>query len=414
MTTCRLVWRSFAVPVCMLLSMNVGAENFNGPNSVPGQLSENAADAKKSRGTSYGERWDASKADLKKDYGFSFGLDYTSIYLNASETVPGGDDTAAAGMVRSYGSWDLIGRESANTGTFIWKVEHRHDYGSPAPSPLWSATELGYLGLIAPPFSDQGFRTTNFYWRQQLNDGKTSIVAGFLDVTDIVDLYGLVSPWMHFTNFVFSTGSAAMDLPDDAALGVGGATMLTENIYVIGTFVDANSDPEDPWEGFDSFADDNEYFTSAELGWTTGQEAVYLDNYHVTLWHKDARDDLDRPSGWGVNVSFARFVDETWMPFLRAGWSDDGDSLLERSVSTGMGYRLRGNRDLIGAGLNWGKPNPNQGAGDEDQYAAELFYRLLVGARLQLTADIQYLKDPAANPVEDSIWVFGARGKIAF
>jgi porin len=317
-------------------------------------------------------------------------------------------------MVRAYGSWDLIGRESGNTGTFIWKVENRHDFGDPAPSPLWAATELGYVGLINPPFSDQGFRTTNFYWRQRLNGGKTSVVAGFLDVTDFVDLYGMVSPWMHFTNFVFTTGGAAMDLPNDAALGFGAATMLTENIYVIGSFVDANGDPEDPWEGFDSFWDDNEYYKSAELGWASGQDAIYLDNYHITLWHKDERDEFNKPDGWGVNLSFARFVDETWMPFLRAGWSDDGDSLLERSVSTGLGYRLRGRKDLVGFGLNWGQPNPNQGAGDDDQYTAELFYRLLVGKRLQLTADVQYLKDPAANTEEDSIWVLGARGKLAF
>jgi porin len=75
---------------------------------------------------------------------------------------------------------------------------------------------------------------------------------------------------------------------------------------------------------------------------------------------------------------------------------------------------LRDRKDLVGFGLNWGQPNPNQGAGDDDQYTAELFYRLLVGKRLQLTADVQYLKDPAANPVDDSLWVLGARGKLAF
>jgi porin len=147
---------------------------------------------------------------------------------------------------------------------------------------------------------------------------------------------------------------------------------------------------------------------------TSGQNRIYLDNYHVTLWHKDARTEAGKPSGWGVNFSFARFVNDTWMPFLRGGYSDDGDSLLEKSLSGGIGYRLRANKDLLGVGLNWGKPNPNQGAPDRDQYAAELFYRLLVGKRINLTADLQYLKDPAANPFESSIWVWGLRGRIAF
>lgn len=45
------------------------------------------------------------------------------------------------------------------------------------------------------------------------------MLGGFLDATDFVDVYGLASPWMHFMNLAFSTGSAAIDLPNDAALG---------------------------------------------------------------------------------------------------------------------------------------------------------------------------------------------------
>ena len=48
------------------------------------------------------------------------------------------------------------------------------------------------------------------------------------------------------------------------------------------------------------------------------------------------------------------------------------------------------------------------------QYAAAVFYRLLVGKRLNLTADLQYIRDPAINPLENTIWVFGLRGRLAF
>lgn len=77
-------------------------------------------------------------------------------------------------------------------------------------------------------------------------------------------------------------------------------------------------------------------------------------------------------------------------------------------------YRLRNDKDLLGIGLNWGKPNPNQGAGDDAQYAAEVFYRYLVGKRINLTADLQYIKDPVINTAESSIWVIGVRGRFAF
>ena len=388
--------------------------DFGGPNAVSNQLESDSAHTLLGRGIGLGESWDSWKAKIHENYGFGLGADYTGVYLNASDTVPGGRDSTGAGMLRVYGAWDLIGRDSGNTGSFVWKFEHRHGYANPAPSPLYAITEVGYLGLFNPPFSDQGFRTTNFFWKQRFAEGRYSMVAGFIDVTDFVDLYGMVSPWLHFTNFAFTTGGATIDLPNDSGLGVGIGAMLTENIYLIGSFQDANGDPENFWDSIDTFFDDNEYFKSVELGWTSGKDLIYLDNYHVTLWHKDKREEAGKPSGWGVNFSFARFVNETWMPFLRGGYSDDGDSLLEKSLSGGVGYRLRGDKDLLGVGLNWGEPNPNQGAGTDSQYATEIFYRLLVGKRLNLTADLQYIRDPAINPLENTIWVFGLRGRLAF
>jgi len=388
--------------------------NFGSPNAVPNQIESDIFDTTLGRGIKLGEDWDAWKTGLQKKYGFGLGGDYTGVWLNASDTVPGGRDSTGAGMVRIFGAWDLTGKESDNTGTFVWKFEHRHGYANPAPSPLWAATELGYIGLMNPPWNDNGFRTTNFFWRQRFGEGRYTVLGGFLDVTDFVDIYGMVSPWLHFTNFAFSTGSATMDLPNDSGLGIGFGAMLTDQIYLLGSFQDANGDPENFWDSIETFFDDNEYFKSLELGWTSGQGAIYLDNYHLTVWHKDKREQAGKPSGWGLNFSFARFVDDTWMPFLRGGYSDDGDSLLAKSLSGGIGYRMHNNKDLLGVGLNWGEPNPNQGAGTQSQYAAEVFYRVLIGKRVNLTADLQYIKDPAANPFESSIWVVGARGRFAF
>jgi porin len=398
---------------------------FGGPNAVPNQIEADVFDAMKGWGTSAGESWDAWKQGLQEEHGFGLGMDYTGIYFKADDAqglgLPAGtqSDKVAAGNLRLFGSWDLLGRESGNTGSLVWKIESRHNLSSsPTPARTWAALDLGYVGLIGPPFNDDGFRIQNFYWKQKFGDGRYSLVAGTIDVTDFLDVYGMVSPWLHFSNFAFSTGSATIDTPNDGGLGVGFAAMLTDNVYFIASFQDANGDPEEPWESFDTLINDNEYFTSAEIGWTTGKDYVYVDNYHVTMWHKDARDDIDgmgtnKPSGWGVNFSFSRFVDGTWAPFLRGGWSEDGDSLLQKSLSAGLGYRLRDDRDLIGFGFNWGEPNENQGAGTASQYASEVFYRYQVGKRLQLTADLQYIKDPAAS-TESSIWLTGLRGRLAF
>ena len=39
------------------------------------------------------------------------------------------------------------------------------------------------------------------------------------------DAFALASPWLHFMNFAFSTGSAAIGLPNDAAVGLADGTM---------------------------------------------------------------------------------------------------------------------------------------------------------------------------------------------
>jgi len=155
----------------------------------------------------------------------------------------------------------------------VFKVEHRHEFGSPSPA-AFSIGELGYVGLQEAPFNDQGFRTQNLYWRQRFGNGRSTIIAGILDPTDYVDAFALASPWMHFMNFAFSTGSAAIGLPNDAAVGVAYATMLDKNMYIIAGITDINGDPSDPFQGFDNFFSDNNYFTSFELGWTSSHDRI--------------------------------------------------------------------------------------------------------------------------------------------
>jgi len=396
------------------MSLSAQEANFGSPNAVPNQLESDRQQTLLGRGLQFGDDWESWKSRMQDEHGFGLGGDYTAVYLNASDTVPGGQSSTSAGILRAYGTWDMVGRDGPNTGSLVWKFEHRHGFQDPAPSPMYAITEVGYLGLFNPPFNDNGFRTQNMYWKQKLAGGKATVVGGFLDVTDFLDIYGMVSPWLHFTNFAFSTGSATIDLPNDAGLGIAAGTMLGNNWYLVGTLQDANGNPDKFWKSVDTFFNDREFFTSVELGWTSEQGAIYLDNYHVTVWHKDRREEANKPSGWGVNFSFARFVNSTWMPFLRGGYSDDGDSLLSKSLSTGIGYRLRSDKDLIGFGLNWGTPNKNQGVGTGSQYASELFYRLLIGKRFNLTADVQYIKDPVINPTSNSAVVWGMRGRFVF
>jgi len=376
---------------------NTNGPRFGGPDAVANQLADDEL------------HWDDWKQRLKADHGFSFSMDYTGVLLTASETFS--DDTGAGGIARIYGSWDLV---NDGAGALVWKFEHRHAYGDTSPFDF-SMGQMGYVGLQEPPFNDSDFRTQNLYWRHRLNGGRSTLMAGILDVTDYVDAFALASPWLHFMNFGFSTGSAGIGLPNDAAVGIVYGTMLIDNMYMIAGVTDTNGDPSKPFEGFDNFFSDNEYFTSVEIGWTSSHERIIFDNTHITVWHKDHQVAAGVNSGWGVAFSYSRYLDDNFMPFVRGAYADKGGSLLQKSFSVGMGYQTAAFSGLLGVGLNWGEPNDDTfGPGLSDQYAIEAFYRVPVGKRVAVTVDTQLIKDPALNPAESTIWMFNLRARVAF
>lgn len=385
---------------------------FGGPNSVTGQIAEDQKYKRTLAKSDKLENYFNWKDQLKKDKGLSYTIDYTSGLLLASETK-NSDNMFSGGAVRFFGAWDLAGKKSGNTGSFIWKIENRHKYTHVPVS--GTAAEIGYSGLFLPTLSDIGTRLTNLYWKQNLNQGRIEIIGGFIDVTDWVDLYALASPWNGFFNFALATGSATIPVPDDATIGIYINAMLTNQLYIIGGLSDTNSISTDPFNGFNTFFNDREYFKTIELGWTTSQDRFYMNNYHITLWHADERMSAGVSSGWGMNFSFSHAFGVKWMPYLRGGYTKDGGSLLQKSLSTGIGYHLKDGVSLFGFGFNWGQPNENTyNAKLRDQYAFELFSRLQVARNFEVTPDLQWIINPALNPSIDQSWVFGIRGRVFF
>ena len=380
--------------------------SFGGPNTVENQLRDD-----KATGGPLFDRYAEWKTRLEEERGVNLGFDYSAGYFGANDSP--GDDQSGSGMLRFYGAWNLVGGEGENSGALVWKVEHRHGYTDVPLSGF--GFELGYVGFVEPPFGDQGLILSNLYWRQRWREKDAfTLVGGWVDATDYVDVYALASPWTGFTNFAFSTGSNTIPVPNQG-LGAAAAAMLASRFFVIGGIADANSDPEDPLDGLDSFFNDREYFKHFEFGWTPSQDQIYLDNAHLTLWHADERSQVGTPSGWGASFSFSRYLGQRWLPFVRGGWAKDGGSLLQKSLSVGFGHQPRQGRNLFGFGVNWGEPNESTfTTGLDDQYTVEVFYRWDISREIALTPDLQYLKNPALNFDQDTIWVFGLRARFAF
>jgi porin len=385
---------------------------FGGPDAVENQIADDTRLTPAIISERFYQPWFDWKESLTERSGLSFGIDYSALSLGSNNDA--GKSNASAGMVRFFGSWDLVGRGTKNTGALVWKVEHRHRYGDLSPNEA-TLGPYGYVGFIGAPFSDQQGRLTNLYWRQRFNEGRATAIGGYLDVTDYTDTFIGGSPWTGFLNLAFSTGSASMFLPNDATLGIAGAGMLTDNLYLIGGLTNAYADPTDPFDdSFDRFFTDGEHFATLEIGWTKGQERIYLDNTHLTFWHVDDSALAGTQQGWGVAFSHVRQLGDDWTPFLRGGYADDGGSLLEKSLSIGFLYQPKSAGGQLGVGLNWGEPNETTFGPDlDDQITAEAFYRFQITPQFALTPNLEYIKDPALNPENSSLWVVGLRARLA-
>jgi len=103
------------------------------------------------------------------------------------------------------------------------------------------------------------------------------------------------------------------------------------------------------------------------------------------------------------------------MPFVRAGYGNDGGSLLQRTIRAGIGYHFKDDVSLLGFGFNWGQPNEDTFGPDlDDQTSVELFTRLQVMKNFQVTPKIQYIRNPARTPDANHSWVLGLRGRLVF
>ena len=410
------------IPVALFLSISVNTNaqepeddkkkdgsGFAGPDQVERQLQKDNETKESFFELDFLKPYFDFKKNLKEKSGFNYGLDYTAAYFSANKSL--GESSAASGMVRLYGSWDLIGKGDENTGALNFKVDHRHKYEAIPVAGF--GTELGYAGAIMGTFTAEGFRLTNFYWRQRFLDNRLVMVAGLLDPTDYLDIYMLASPWQHYTNFMFSTGSSAMYLPNDATLGIAAAGYLSDHIYLMAGIVDNNSDPTKPLQSFETFFSKHQYFTSVEVGWVSSKERQFFDNIHITYWHSDGSEQNAAPAGWGLSFSGTYLIQDKFMPFVRGGYTEDGGTLIQKAVSVGLGYQPVWAGSLLGGAIGWGEVNEATfEVGLDNQITMEVFYRFQISTHFAITPDVQYLINPALNPNASSIFLWGIRGRL--
>jgi len=392
-----------------LVSVRAQKKQITSPSSVGQQLKEDHSIRQEFDSIKLPLQYDQWKTNFVKRTGFNFGLDYNALYYKATFS-PTENNQSASGAVRFYTNWELLGRGTEDIGSLVVKIEHRHAFTSVAPVDF--GFELGYVGLLHSTFSNQGFHATNLYWKQTFAKKRILVFAGFMDVTDYVDVHLLASPWTSFSNLVFATGSGTIGILPDGAFGAMAGGWINNNLYLAAGIADANSNPAQVFKGFQTFFEKFETFKSVELGWASDKKLLLFNNMHVTLWQVDARTDAQTQSGWGISASSSITHNKSWMSFLRGGYSHKGNALLESSISIGTAHYIQSRRDVLGIALNWGRPNHFDFPDVDDQWTLETYYLFQLGRHLQITPNIQMLLNPAYSTDRNFIAVGGIRSRF--
>lgn len=353
------------------------------------------------------DRWFAWKGTLKKRSGFEFAFAYTGLYQRATETLLGHKE-AAGGIVELLGSWSLCPPKSPRPTLIGFRVEQRHRIGTEVP-PAFFGAEIGSVSSVGPTYSEFPVALAELWFEHHFIKDRFGFRIGKVLALSMFDYFQFKGPRIGFINAVFSL-NPAIAFPNFGLGGILGVRPV-EDVYIYGGVHDANGTPTRT--GFDTFFEDNEYFSILEVGYDPGyfQGDPYAPDYHITYWRVDSRKKFGISRGQGVTLSAQKTFCKKFVPFIRYGYSDGGTASLKHMCNIGAGYldAFGWKNDILGFGLSWGDPsNPDL----RNEYVSELFYRMQLAPNIQITPDIQLIVNPARHPNKDAIWVFSLRWRV--
>jgi porin len=384
---------------------------FGGPEGVTAELKRNDADRESIYQFDGLQRNLAPYFDWKRrqqdENGFAMGLQYYLLYQKATASLAGEDDDALGGIFRFQGNWTLFSRDNGNLGRIEYRLESRSNVGGfKAPGSLGGRTGVAAL---APGFAysdnfDLDLSVLN--WTQGFAEGKAGYAAGRLAFDVYLDAFPFQTFSRGYLNRSFILNPT---LPTTGIGAIGGVVkgFVTDNIWVGAQMHDANAASGDfDWDT----VEEGEWLKAIEVGYTPsfGQRKSQLVQF--TYWNKDARDMAGTPKGSGWAVSAAWQLNDTYFPFVRFGHSDGGGGVAaEDAISAGLEITRRFDQVwTIGAG--WAKPSETTFGPDLDnETVLETSYKFQLSKNFSLTPDVQVIFNPANDPDESSVWVFGVR-----
>jgi len=385
---------------------------FGGPEAVSSQLKKNDEEREFVYQFDNIQRGFAPYFDWKRsvndEHGLSMGFSYYLLYQQASDSLANRDDDALGSIFRYQGNWTLFRHDNGNLGRIEWRVESRSNIGGfQAPGSLGGAVGVAAL---APGFAysdnfDLDLAIIN--WTQGFSDGTAGFAVGRLGFDVYLDAFPFQTFSKGFINRSFIL-NPTLPTTGVGALGAVVKGFVSDNVWIGAQMHDANAASGD--FDFDT-VQEGEWLKAVEVGYTPSfaQRKTHLVQF--TYWEKDARSlaGVSKGSGWAVSGAWQ--VSDRTFPFIRFGHSDGGGGVAaEDAISAGVQF-TRQKDEIWTIGAGWANPSDETfGPGADDETVIETSYKFQLSKNFSLTPDVQVIFNPANNPDESSIWVFGLRG----
>lgn len=341
------------------------------------------------------------KRGIRAKHDLQLGTDYTSLFQTASDTLTT-SDSAAGGVYRLYGRWIPLNKNINNTGALVFKIEHSHNYGT-AITPDELGAEVGYLGSTGTLYSDFDLVLNDFNWAQRFNEDQAELIIGRLDLNDYMDVVDYANPWTTFQNSnILENHSIAIP---ETSTGFNLSSWLSRHWYLKAAISDANGKLND----IAVFEHGAEFFSYAELGWAPSSKERELKGLHATIWHVDERVSENIAEGEGVAIGGSWAFEKEWIVFGRFGQSTGEASLMRRSTTIGVSHIWKAYFDVFGLAANYSEPVDQRLS---SQTTVEAFLKIQLAQNIAITPSLQMLINPALNPQQDTIQIYGLRLRV--
>jgi porin len=305
-----------------------------------------------------------------------------------------------------FGAWHPFGLDGT-AGKLGFLFERRDTVSNATVREFSAAVGAGYQTNDLSIGMRDRTALRQLWWKQPLGDGRLLVSLGKLNAGSFYDRNRFAgSSSTGFLSQPFAT-NPTRGFPGDG-LGCNFTLALNDGIDLTGGVQDANGNHER--SGVNTIGD-GELFAAAGIRFRPAIENLGDGNYRLLLWHTD--ESSRTADGAGFLASFDQDLGERAGAFFRYGYSEREVGRLEHLVATGLVFRDPfdlGHGDLAGVGVAWTRAN----RADDGEVSTELFYRVQLTERLQVTPNVLVVFDPQGTDQADPVAVVGLRLRVLF